>query len=241
MNKEQDIKSIGKLVFLHFFPGVIGTILYVIILRQGILSEYPKVIHLSLASFLSMAPLQIGYLCYKSYTEVNSFNFFKILGLKSKLPLKEYLIYTPVLLIAAGLAMLALNPLTEIMLSWFPDWFTSLYIEDMAQYSKPILLITTLVSFFYLTIIAPIIEELYFRGYLLARMKWMGNYGVLLNIVLFSIYHFWSPWLIVSRSIAFLPWLYVVNKKNSLGLAIAVHCLANFTDVIAMLFLLLQV
>jgi uncharacterized protein len=41
-------------------------------------------------------------------------------------------------------------------------------------------------------------------------MKWMGKYSVLINVILFSAYHFWSPWLIISRIIAMFPMFYFV-------------------------------
>ncbi|MFP4698574.1 MAG: CPBP family intramembrane glutamic endopeptidase, partial [Eubacteriales bacterium] len=78
------------------------------------------------------------------------------------------------------------------------------------QYSRPHIIISILVSFFFFTLVAPIVEELYFRGYLLDRMRWMGNYGVILNVFLFAVYHFCSPWLIIARTVALMPLFYFV-------------------------------
>lgn len=131
-------------------------------------------------------------------------------------------------------------PVSDFLLnnvfSFIPDKYV--LTEDMSVFSRNIIIITIPVSFFMITIILPIIEELYFRGFLLARMEWMGKYSVLINMVLFAVYHFWSPWMIVARVVAFLPLFYWVYKKKSLKLSIAVHCLANFTDVVALLMLL---
>ncbi|WP_080648312.1 CPBP family glutamic-type intramembrane protease [Clostridium pasteurianum] len=66
----------------------------------------------------------------------------------------------------------------------------------------------------------------------------MGKYSVLLNVILFSVYHFWSPWLIIARILGMLPLYYCVYKKDSLKLAILVHCLVNFTDVVSFMLLL---
>jgi membrane protease YdiL (CAAX protease family) len=66
----------------------------------------------------------------------------------------------------------------------------------------------------------------------------MGKYSVLINTVLFVVYHLWSSWMIVAGVIAFLPLFYWVYKKDSLKLSIIVHCLANFTDVVALVMLL---
>lgn len=91
----------------------------------------------------------------------------------------------------------------------------------------------------------------FFQSYLLelgyifniAKNYCDGNLNIvetsaILNVILFSVYHFWSPWLIVTRIIAMFPLYYFVYKKNLLKLAILVHCLANFTDVTVLITLL---
>jgi hypothetical protein len=90
-----------------------------------------------------------------------------------------------------------------------------------------------------MTLIEPIIEELYFRGFLLARMKWMGKYSVLFNVILFSVYHFYSPWTIITKIAMMLPLCYFVYKKDSLKLGILVHCLAQFAGVVLYITLLI--
>lgn len=41
----------------------------------------------------------------------------------------------------------------------------------MSLFSRNLIIVTIVVNFFIFTLVGPIIEELYFRGYLLARMK----------------------------------------------------------------------
>ena len=240
INQEMEIRSIVKLFILHLLPGATLSIIYIVLLKAGILSEFPKLVVLGLAGILSIVPMELGYLFYVSKKEVGSLNIFKMLGLKSNLKLKEYIIYAPLLLIITGLIMTALKPLSNYLLntvfSFIPTWYNCN--QDVSTYGKNSLILLILVSFFFFTLIGPIVEELYFRGYLLARMKWMGKYSVLLNAALFAVYHFWTPWLIAARFAAFLPLYYCVYKKDSLKLAILVHCLANFTDVIAFVMLL---
>jgi CAAX amino terminal protease family. len=240
MNREKDIKSIGKLIILHLLPGMMLSIVYVLLLRFGVLREYPKLIILALAGMFTIIPIELGYLLYTAKKEEGCFNIFKILGLKSKLKVKEYIIYTILLLGLAGVIMAILKPFSNYLLvsvfSWIPHWYN--YNQEIGLFSRHFIILSIIVSFIFFTVIGPITEELYFRGYLLARMKWMGKYSVLLNTILFAVYHFWSPWLIVARIAAFLPLFYFVYKKDSIKLGIFVHCLANFTDVLALLVLL---
>ena len=43
------------------------------------------------------------------------------------------------------------------------------------------------------------VEEMYFHGYLLPRISRLGAWAPLVNTVLFSLYHFFTPWLNVGR------------------------------------------
>lgn len=240
MDTEKEIRSLWKLIILHLFPGIMLSIFYVFFLKKGILAEYPKLVVAALSACFSIIPIELGYLFYVAKKEEGSHNIFTVLGLKSRLKVKEYIVYTVSLFIITGILMTALKPISDYLLnflfSWIPSWYN--YNQDMSLFNRNIIIILILISFFLYTLIVPIIEELYFRGYLLARMKWMGNYSVLVNVILFAVYHFHSPWLIITRSIAMLPCYYWVYKKDSLRLAILIHCLLNFTDVVGLVMLL---
>lgn len=69
----------------------------------------------------------------------------------------------------------------------------------------------------------PLIEELYFRGFLLPRLPQLGRWAPVVNTVLFSVYHFWSPWGALSRVIFFLPGPVLVWWKKDLRLSIGMH------------------
>ena len=200
----KEIRSIGKLVWLHLFPGFLLTIIYILFLTNSIFEGYPKLVVLGVAAMLSIVPFELGYLVYLARKEENSYNIFKVLGLNSKLTFRQYLIYTILSFFVLGLLMTLLRPVSDTMLrtvfSWIPGWYN--YNEEFSQFNNYYIAVLVAVSFFIFTIIAPITEELYFRGLLLARMKWMGTYSVLVNLFLFSVYHFWSPWLILTRTIA---------------------------------------
>ena len=241
MDVDKEIRSITKLIFLHLFPGIALSIMYIYFSKVGILDGYPKVVILCFSMIFSIIPIELGYLFYVAKKEEGTFNIFKILGLKGKLKVKVFILYSLSLIIVGGILLIALKPLSNYLLKtvfcWIPGWYN--FVQDMSLFSKNYIIIAILVSFFILTLIAPIIEELYFRGFLLARMKWMGKYSVLFNVILFSVYHFYQPWLIIARIAAMLPLYYFVYKKDSLKLGILVHCLANFADVVSYMTLLI--
>lgn len=241
MNIDKEIRSTRKLIFLHLFPGIALSIMYIFFSKVGIFAGYPKVVILGFSMIFSTIPIELGYLFYIAKKEEGTFNIFKILGLKGKLKVKEYILYSLSLIIVGVILLIALRPLSNYLLktvfSWIPSWYN--FVQDLNVFGKNYVIIAILVSFFIMTLIAPIIEELYFRGFLLARMKWMGKYSVLFNVILFSVYHFYTPWLIITKIATMLPLYYFVYKKDSLKLGILVHCLAQFADVVAYMTLLI--
>ena len=241
MNVDKEIRSISKLIFLHLFPGIVLSIIYIFFLKMGILSAYPKVVILGVSMIFSIIPIELGYLFYVAKKEEGTLNIFKILGLKGKMKVNVFILYSLSLIIVGGILLMALKPLSNYLLKtvfcWIPSWYN--FVQDMSLFSKNYIIIAILVSFFILTLIAPIIEELYFRGFLLARMKWMGKYSVLFNVILYSVYHFYQPWLVITRIAMMLPLYYFVYKKDSLKLGILVHCLGNFADVVSYMTLLI--
>ena len=241
MNKNKEIKNTGKLIFLHLFPGIALSIMYIFFSKVGILAGYPRVIKLGISMIFSTIPIELGYLFYAAKKEEGTYNIFKILGFKGKLKVKVFIFYSLSAIILGGILLIAVKPLQNYLLEtvfcWIPSWYN--FDQDLSLFSKNYIIIATLVSFFIFTLISPIIEELYFRGFLLARMKWMGKYSVLFNVILFSVYHFFSPWTIITKIVMMLPLCYFVYKKDSLKLGILVHCLGQFTMVLPYMKLLL--
>jgi len=86
-----------------------------------------------------------------------------------------------------------------------------------------------------------VVEEMYFRGYLLPRISRFGAWAPLLNTALFSLYHFFNPFGFVSRIGSFLPVVYGAWWKRSIYLSMTVHVLFNLTSSIFTLLLILGI
>jgi membrane protease YdiL (CAAX protease family) len=122
---------------------------------------------------------------------------------------------------------------------WLPDWF--LLTEDIKSFPKNALVVTFITTSLLTGLIAPIVEELYFRGFLLPRMSWMGKYAPFVNTVLFTVYHFWSPWQIITRILALLPMVYVVKWTKNIYIGILAHCMLNvLADAVPLLIFILS-
>jgi len=78
-----------------------------------------------------------------------------------------------------------------------------------------------------LVILGPLVEELYFRGYLLPRLERFGVWAPLLNVSLFAVYHLWKPWDVLSVTLTLLPMGYAVWRTRDIRIGIATHIAIN--------------
>jgi membrane protease YdiL (CAAX protease family) len=63
-------------------------------------------------------------------------------------------------------------------------------------------------------------------------MERLGRWAPLVNVSLFSLYHFWSPWQLVARIIGLAPTVYAVRARRNIYLGMAVHCSLNTIGVL---------
>ena len=68
----------------------------------------------------------------------------------------------------------------------------------------------------------------------------MRGWAPLFNTVLFSIYHFFTPWQNPLRILAFTPVFYAVWWKKNIYIGIIVHCLVNLLGSAAVLILIIR-
>jgi len=140
-------------------------------------------------------------------------------------------------LIVAAFAGFGVHRLIEPWLiahpfGWVPEWLTTpVPLDHIDDYSAGHWLVTICAYFLLNGVIGPVVEELYFRGFLLPRMEHLGRWGPLVNTTLFSLYHWWSPWQILARILGLTPTIYAVHWKKNIYLGMAVHCALNLLGV----------
>ena len=97
--------------------------------------------------------------------------------------------------------------------------------------------LTIVMSFLFNGLLGPFTEEIYFRGFLLPRMNKLGKAAPFVNVALFSLYHFFTPWENISRILALTPIAYIVWYKKDIRIAIWFHCTLNLLSCVGMLFM----
>jgi membrane protease YdiL (CAAX protease family) len=177
--------------------------------------------------------VELGYLLYLGQKRNDGTNLSGIVLNRKPLPGPNYALLVPALLTWGAACFALLSPVEKFLassaFSWMPLWSQPATGSNQYVGIEQSALVTTFVGGIVLNGIAgPIVEELYFRGYLLPRISRFGNLGAAaFNVVLFSLYHFFSPWGNLSRILAFLPLAYVVARKQNIYLGIWAHCSLN--------------
>ena len=237
---EEDLKpghdieqhSIIKSVFLHLLPGLLITLFFLVVLPMSIVRGGTSYLAILLAILFVLIPFELGYLFYQGKKRNGRFSLKGIILYREKISVGEYLLIIPVLYLFIVIISLLLSPVRTFIIdtffSWVPGWvFLEDFLEDLAAYSRSSLILTLFLGLLLSGFGASIVEELYFRGYLLPRISRFKMLAPLMNVALFSLYHFFSPWQYPVIFLAFLPIVYVVYLKKNIYLGIIVHCLLN--------------
>jgi hypothetical protein len=203
----------------------------------------PPIAALLIAIAVILIPIELGVLWRAG--RGNEHRIWSVVPYRRPMPLSAWLWLVPALVIAAfvgsGISMAFEPAVIDGLFAWLPDWLVRpIDVDQVADYSREAWLVTLAAYLVINGFVGPIVEELYFRGYLLPRMEWMGRWAPLVNVSLFSLYHFWSPWQIVARILGFGPTVYAVRWKRNVYLGMVVHCSLNTLAVLIVASLVFQ-
>ena len=227
MNLDQIEKhSAAQSVFLHLLPGILVGCFYFLVLKPVAKMGYPSFFALLLAFAVILVPLELGFLLYQGKKKSGRFTLHGIISYQNSIPWWQYFLWGTIIFLIVGTLMTLFKPvdslLHKVLFFWMPDMDLGLD----GHYSKTILIVTYSTALFINVFLAPMVEEFYFRGYLLPRMK--GKYAIFFHSFLFAAIHVFSPWMIIARTVGFLPIIIGTTKKN-IYLGMMVHMLCNST------------
>lgn len=216
-----------KILFYHLYPGVIITLFFVLLAPIFVRQGWPPQLAMLISIPVIVTPMLLLHLVAVRKAE----NVDCIMGLvpyREKLSTGKLIGYTLGLVVFAYVVYGVTQPVNEVLTQklfyWLPDWYR---VQDFQGFPRNIIIVTLILNLLFNGLLAPVVEELYFRGYLLPRMKNLGKWAPLLNAVLFSLYHFWQPQIYLTLMIALLPMTYLTWKTKSIRLAIYTHCGLN--------------
>ena len=230
----------GESIVNHLYPGIIITFGFIVLTPILIQRHYPPQLSLLLCVLIIALPLLLGHLFWAKKKEGLK-SIWALNGYTNKLPTGRLVLYALGLVVFAFIIWGITQPLNQLisdyLFSWLPYWYT---VQDFSGYDKDVIQLTLILNLILNGFIAPFVEELYFRGYLLPRMDVWGKWAFVANAVLFSLYHFWQPYIYLTLLLSLLPMTYMVWKTKDLRLGILTHCLLNLIGALLSFGLLLE-
>lgn len=226
---EKEQLSLAEIIALHLLPGavIVSIFLFIAFIMRG--SDMPVLAWMIVAVPLGLLPTELGVLYFVAQREHGTRDLRSVLGYQNKLSPVQYLWMLPLAFVGCIILFTVAGAgdvwIKGALFGWWPAWL-DIETLDLAALSWPALLALLIPWMLLVNFLGPIVEELYFRGFLLPRMQHFGRFAPLLNTTLFAIYHFWTPWHIVQRTFGSLPLAFGAQWGN-LNIAIATHVLLN--------------
>jgi membrane protease YdiL (CAAX protease family) len=223
-----DQHTLGRSILLHLLPGalILGAFLafYPLTAALGL----PALIALLLAVIVAAIPTQLGHLLYQGYRRNGRLSLEGVVVFRQRSPLWQYLLFIPLGIVWSFGWYGALAPvsdwLTRNIFAWAPGWFLR---ADLATSDRAILIGTLAALLLLNGFIGPIVEEMYFRGYLLPRLARYGKAAPWINLALFTLYHLWQPWLYPTVFVALASLVFPVWWTRNMRIGVYIHCALN--------------
>lgn len=228
MQKLENQISLPGLIVNHFYVGFLITAFYIWLSPKVIQEGYPGLAVLLLAEVFILFPVVGGHMLWKSRTPEGKYSFRRLIPFREKLSLKKFLLWMLAGMVVSALIYVPLYPmglhLRTTLFGWLPEWyFNPTFGTDDLELIARVFLIGVFIDGF----VGPIIEELFFRGYLLPRMAYLKNWAPILNGVMFGAYHFWQPHNLIAVCSMGVILSLIVWKTRNVYLGIAIHCTLN--------------
>lgn len=230
-NNAVEQHSIGRSILLHLLPGFLGGAGYFALTPVLRSFGYPSVLALMCSLLLVLIPFELGWLLVQAKKKNGSFSLRGVVLYRNPIPAWQYFVWVPALIVLMGIIFTLMKPVDAFLQVKVFAWMPAMQNGLEGGFSQSALILTYILWAVFGALLGPWVEELYFRGYLLPRMGYAGKWAPLLHSFLFGLYHLWTPWMFVTRTLAMLPLIYTVRRRN-LNLAIIVHILVNFLDVV---------
>ena len=215
-------------IALHLLPGVLTGAVYLLLRQPVIAHGYPSLVALNLAIPIALIPSTLGPLMYLGYKRNGRLSLRGVVNYHNPLQLSRWLVYVP-LTFGACLALVivldkVVSPaLQTTLFGWMPvvDWGLG------GGYSRAVLIGSYALVAVFSSLAEPIVEEVYFRGFLLPRMRYSGRGTTLLHSFLYALYHLWYPWRLVTLTISMTPLVFSVRRTKNFYVGMIVHTLLD--------------
>jgi membrane protease YdiL (CAAX protease family) len=229
----RDQFTIGKQLWLHFYMGIAIIFVYILISPYIIEAGYPGLWALLIVELFVLAPIGMGHLFKEGWRINKLWSLRNVVYFTKRLSIKQYLKWSVIGILGCLVLYIPMYPvglfLRESVFSWLPEWFFN---PSMGTDNVDLIAKMFLAGIFIDGIVGPVVEELFFRGYLLPRMAYLKKWAPIVNGLLFGLYHFWQPHNYVAIIGVGIILSYIVWRKKNVYLGIIIHCVINLAGAI---------
>ena len=224
------------LIVLHLLPGLIFGGFFLLLSSVFINHGLTGYLALLVSIPVCLAPIELGIMLFWSARFTGSRSLTQAIAYRRKGTAVEYIGLPLFLFICWGVLSIAINPISQYLAAhltfWLPVWATQeALIADLVSSSPAQRSIALGLGVLLSGFVAPVVEELYFRGFLLPRMEHWGWGAPVLNSLLFALQHFYFPENVPGIFIAFIPISYIAMVKKNWRIGFVAHSLSNLWGV----------
>ena len=235
--------SILKVFGLSVLPGFLVALVFIVLTPLVSSFDLPPLLAFLLAVLLIGLPFELGTMLYLGKKENNRYTLQGIVLYRESIPVWQYLVIIPIAFVVTFAALSLLLPVesdyASRLFAFLPDW---LFMDDAGQYvgyDQTSLVVIFSLAVFVRGIVIPIIEELYFRGFLLPRISRFKIWAPVIGGLFFAVYHIWQPMAFMTVFVTGVILGAIVQWKRNVYLSMVLHMLANTISAVMALMLVL--
>lgn len=233
------MKKIGTIqLLLNIF--ITTTVLSLSYLILGHFCNIPHILLFCILGTFILVPIELGIILLASKKEYGKCSLKSAFAGQEKMAIWKSILISFSFFGVAGLLSAFIAPLenqffSEVrsnLLNNLPIGFDWTNFEYIKSFPKSIFIVTCIYYGIFNVFIGPLVEELFFRGYLTSHYNKQSSFTPIFIAILFSLYHFWLPFNNLFRILAFAPVAYAAYKKKNLYISICFHCFCNMFSVV---------
>jgi membrane protease YdiL (CAAX protease family) len=220
-----------QMVVLHVLPGAVQMTAFAVLVRPMLAAGAPRALPFLAAVVGAGLPCMLAVLLLaRARRASRGLTGDPVVGNRAPMPMWQYMaLYVALFALAFGL-LLATAPLNRLLAEkvffWLPDYLQPQW-QPPAPPARALVLLGLVLQVVIDGVLAPVTEEIYFRGYLLPRMGYLRGWAPAVNALLFAVQHFWQPYNWVLIFLLSLSLTYVVWWKRNIYIAMLLHGSAN--------------
>jgi membrane protease YdiL (CAAX protease family) len=174
--------SLPKLVLLSLLPGAMAVVFAALaaplVEQWGMPSLFAKLV----ANAIFLAAFELGLLLWRGRKRTGSLSLRGVVAYRAALPWWQYVLLIAALLVWGFAITSVISPLGAGLRATAFRWMPAVFTGDPAAlepavYSQRALAATVVIGILFTGIAIPIVEELYYRGFLLPRTSRWGRWA----------------------------------------------------------------